>query len=133
VIENGERPIDPFGSRVEASRTALAIAHDNGISVPAPPPGDFGVADAEQSAWLAANMTPHPFSTYLSQISLSTPPGADLPRIFIRCTDPLYTPLDWAEDRVRAYGWTIETIATGHDCMVSAPQATADLLERLAV
>jgi pimeloyl-ACP methyl ester carboxylesterase len=132
VIEGGERAFDGFGPEMEANRTARAEAHDGGLSLPPPPAASFGIEDPEQAAWLEARMTPHPFSTYVTPIGLSAPPGARLPATYVRCTDPPYTALDWAEARARALGWPVETIATGHDCMVSAPQETADLLERLA-
>ena len=107
-------------------RYALTLSNEK------PPAASFGIEDPEQAAWLEARMTPHPFSTYVTPIGLSAPPGARLPATYVRCTDPPYTALDWAEARARALGWPVETIATGHDCMVSAPQETADLLERLA-
>jgi pimeloyl-ACP methyl ester carboxylesterase len=132
VIEGEERPFDAFGAETEASRSAKAEDHDCGLSIPPAPAASFGVTDPAQIAWVEARMTPHPISTYRSPINLSGPPGAGLPATYIRCVGPRYTPLDWAEARARAYGWPVETIAAGHDCMVTAPVETADLLERLA-
>ncbi len=132
VLEAGERAYDLFDPEVMKSRAALAESFDGGVSIPPPKPEAFGLSDPAQLAWLAERMTPHPYSTYTSPIPLEGPPGGDLPKTFVRCEGPHFHPLDWAETRSRGYGWPIETIGGGHDCMVSRPAETADLLERLA-
>jgi len=35
-------------------------------------------------------------------------------------------------ERVRAVGWLVHEIATGHDAMITAPEETAALLEQVA-
>ena len=55
--------------------------------------------------------------------------GAGLPATYIVCAKPFYAPLEAARQRARALGWSMPEIATGHDAMVTAPQALADMLE----
>jgi|GEM_PF-4627892 len=49
----------------------------------------------------------------------------------ILCNDPVYGPLEGARARARArsLGWPVTEIATGHDAMVTAPEALVDMLE----
>ena len=56
-------------------------------------------------------------------------PGAGLPAEYIACADPVYDPLANDRERAKGFGWPMRQIAAGHDCMISAPEALADLLE----
>jgi len=55
--------------------------------------------------------------------------GNGLPAQYILCNDPVYGPLESARRRARALGWPIAEIATGHDAMVTAPDALVELLD----
>ncbi|MFT6775078.1 MAG: pimeloyl-ACP methyl ester carboxylesterase [Paracoccaceae bacterium] len=129
VLHGDETPFDCFAPEVTAARTEQALAHDGGLSIPPPPPAAFGVTDPAMAAAIAPRLTPHPLRTYQTSLALQGPTGAGLPLCYVRCTDPSYPALDWALARAQAADWRIETLATGHDCMVTAPEATADLLE----
>ncbi len=89
----------------------------------------MGITDPDDAAWIERLMTPHPFRTMESPLEITGPPGAGLPAEYIYCTDPLYPPLEYARKRAKGYGWPIRGIAAGHDCMVSAPEVLADMLE----
>jgi pimeloyl-ACP methyl ester carboxylesterase len=132
VLEGDETPFDLFPEATRTTREKMAEAHDGGVSIPPPSAESFGVTDAAQAAWLTPKLTPHPIDTYRAGLKLTEPPGAGLPKLYVHCTGPDYAPLRWAVARVRAAGWRIESIATGHDAMVTAPEALADLLEREA-
>lgn len=130
--DDGETCMDALDGATRAARLRLAAESSAGLSLPVPPAAAFGVEDARGTAWLEAHLTPHPLRTYLTPLRLSAPRGNGLPCAYIACTDPAYAPLVPARARAAAAGWPIHDLATGHDAMVSAPQATADLLERLA-
>lgn len=132
VLEGDETAFDAFSERTRATRLQLAEEHDGGVSIPPPPAETFGVVEPAQAGWLAPRLTPHPLDTYRSPLGLTAPPGAGLPKVYVHCTEPDYAPLRWAVERVRAADWRIEALATGHDAMVTAPEALADLLEREA-
>lgn len=129
VIEAGETSLSSKPADVAALRRQLAEDHDAGLSLPPPPALVMGITDPDDAAWIERMMTPHPFRTMSTPLEITGTPGADLPAEYIVCTDPDYPQL--ANDRARAkgYGWPIREIAAGHDCMVSAPEALADLLE----
>lgn len=105
-------------------------ASPTGTAIDPPPSSVFGVLDPDDQAWVEARMTPHPISTMIAPIPLTNKPGNDLPTRYIACTDPMYHP----QERVRGWGeilgCTAEQIATGHDAMVTAPDALVEMLER---
>jgi hypothetical protein len=56
-----------------------------------------------------------------------------LPRTFIACTDPPLATIAASFRRVQQQpGWQLLEIATGHDAMISAPQALLQHLLSLA-
>ena len=63
--------------------------------------------------------------------------GNGLPCTYIACTDPLYAPGEVVRQRVKGFiaaglPWSWREIATGHDAMVTAPEALAELLLAIA-
>lgn len=130
VIEGGETSLDASAPDVAALRRQMAQDSSGGLTLPTPPAEVMGVRDKADAAWIEAMMTPHPFRTMDTPLDIDGAPGAGLPATYIACTDPYYSPLEYARERARALGWTMAEIAAGHDCMVTAPEALADLLER---
>ena len=111
-----------------ARRKAIA---ETGVIAP-PDPSVFGLAGADR-AWVARRMTPQPGSVYDAPLQFDAERVAGLPRTFIDCNAPALATIAVARERVRAEpGWNITEIATGHDAMVSAPQALVDALLTLA-
>lgn len=54
---------------------------------------------------------------------------ASLPRTFIDCTSPALPTIAVMRQRVRTEsGWEVRELTTGHDPMVSEPQALSNLL-----
>jgi pimeloyl-ACP methyl ester carboxylesterase len=130
VLEPGQAPFDVLPADVVATRRALAREHGAGIAIPAPPPSAFGVPEDHPLApWVARSLTPHPIGAYETPLRLANPIGNGLPRTYIACTDPPYAPLAAAQARLRGQpGWDWREIATGHDAMVTAPEALARVL-----
>ncbi|HYF58338.1 MAG TPA: alpha/beta hydrolase family protein [Burkholderiaceae bacterium] len=112
-----------------AARLATVAERGAGVALPPPAPAALGVSDPDDAAWLARRMRPMPLGTYLGAIEL-TRGGADgLPRTYVAAGDPPYAPMRPVVERVRGEpGWRLETIAAGHDMMVTAPRALAALL-----
>lgn len=108
----------------------IASINENDIAVPPPDVSAFGVSDPDQAAWLQPRLTPHPISTMHSPLPLKNPPGNGLPTRYIACTDPQYHPPGTVEAWVAPLGWPIEELATGHDAMITAPLALAEILDR---
>lgn len=107
-----------------ARRQAIAA---QGV-LPPPDPAVFGLTGADR-AWVARRQTPHPGGMYDTPISYDEERLAALPRTFVDCTAPALETIAVSRQRVRqAPGWNVVEIATGHDAMISAPQALVDAL-----
>jgi pimeloyl-ACP methyl ester carboxylesterase len=129
VPTSGKAPFDHLPPEVVAQRIQLAEETSGGISIPPPSAAAFGVTHPTDAAWLEARLTPHPLKTFMSAQLFRGEPGNGLPSEYILCSDPIYGPLEGARTRARSLGWSITEIATGHDAMVTAPEALADILE----
>ena len=93
----------------------------------------FGITDAADIAWVDARLTDHPAGTYLQRIALKNTLPASLKRGYIACTSPKLATIDASKERVRAdAGWRYVELATGHDAMVTEPQALSQLILSLA-
>jgi hypothetical protein len=103
------------------------------LSIPAPPPFAFGISDAAQAQFVQSRFTPHPFNTFVSPLKLANKVGNGLPVTYVSCTDPVYKPLEATRNWVRAAGWKMIDIKSGHDAMVIAPDRLSDLLDTDAV
>ncbi len=93
----------------------------------------YGVTDPGDFVWLRDKLTPHPWKCFEQRLHLVNPQGVErLPRTNINCTETLR--IRPAERRQRALQadrvWEIDT---GHDLMITEPQAVAEMLLRLAV
>lgn len=129
IIGPGESPFDMMPPEVVAERRRLARESSGGVSIPNPPASAFGVLDPHDAGWLEDRLTPHPISTMESRIPLSGAPGGGVAKRYIVCTDPIYPALQKVRDRVTAAGWPVDEILTGHNAMVSAPDALIGLLD----
>lgn len=99
----------------------------SGVLAPADP-AVFGLQGAAH-AWVARRMTPQPGALYDAPLHFDAHRVAALRRVFIDCTAPALATIDASRARVRAEpGWEVIEIATGHDAMVSAPEALARAL-----
>lgn len=127
LIEDGETVMDLVPP--ETARRRIAEAEAAGGLAMAPPPAEaFGLTDPPDLAHVAARLTPHPLATYLEPARLTTPPGAGPPSLYVRCVRPPYEPISRSAERARRYSWPVQELPAGHDCMVSAAQATAEVL-----
>ena len=107
-----------------ARRQAIA---EHGV-LPPPDPSIFGLA-GEDAAWVARRQTPQPGGVYDAPLHFDAARAARWPRSFIDCTEPALATIAVSRQRVRVQpGWQVRDLATGHDAMVSAPRALADLL-----
>ena len=132
VMEDGETWFGLLPPEMADSRLKAAEAATGGLSLPVAPVESFGITDPGDVAFVTSRLTPHPLATFSTPLKLSNPVGNGLPAHYIVCTDPTYVPAKLGLERARQKCWPIAEIATGHDAMVTAPQATADLLESLA-
>ncbi len=133
IMEDGETWFSLLPPEIAEDRRKLAEASSGGISLPVGPMENLGVTRPEDVAFLDSRLTPQPFATFTTPVNLDLPAGNGLPAHFITCTDPAYVPAQGALERARERGWPISELKAGHDAMVIEPEATANLLEEIAV
>jgi len=133
VIENGETWFGLLPTEIAEARRKAAKDATGGLSLPVVPAASFGVTEPDDVAFLEPRLTPHPLATFSTPLDLKNPVGNGLEAHYVTCTDPAYLPANLGHERAIRNGWPIAELKTGHDAMVTAPLATADLLEKLAL
>ena len=129
VLEDGECALDHLPPGLAAQRRRDAVRTSHGLTIPPPPPEAFGVTDENDAAWLRRRLTPQPLATYTDALHLSAPLGNGVAKTYIACTNPGYAPLRISHDRALAQpGWHWQELPTGHDAMITAPNAVAAVL-----
>ena len=132
VPQDGVAPLSMTDPPIAAARKAAAEA-TGGLSIAPPDPSVFGVPEGPDADWVRAEMTPHPFGTLTSTLQLPNGPSNGVPATYVYCNQPSYASLAWARNLARQQpGWAWRELAAGHDCMVTAPKLTADLLMEIA-
>jgi pimeloyl-ACP methyl ester carboxylesterase len=91
----------------------------------------YGVTDPDDIAWLEARLTPHPWKCFTQPLRLTNEAAVRaIPQSVICCTSTLPTrdPARMAPARAAGRVWDIDT---GHDLMITEPEAVAELLGRV--
>lgn len=102
------------------------IAEQGGL--PPADPAVFGLAGAD-AAWVGRRMTLQPPALYDDPIAFDPARAQRWPRSFIDCTTPALPTIDRSRARVRSEpGWEVIEMKTGHDAMVSEPEALTEIL-----
>jgi pimeloyl-ACP methyl ester carboxylesterase len=117
---------------VWAARMATAFERCGVRCFHAPPAGYFGIDDPGLAAWLESRLTPMPVAAYTTSLALREPLGTGYPVSFIHCTAPALEIAAQAAEQARARGWTMIEIPTGHDAMLTAPDAVVAILGAIA-
>jgi len=94
--------------------------------------GFFGITDPADVAWTEARLTPHPWKCFGQPLRLENGDAAfRLPRTNINCTNALQNSPDEARAR-QLDGHRNFEIDTGHDLMITEPEAVATMLLEVA-
>lgn len=137
VPKPGESWSSTHASATREARLAAAQASAD-FSFPPPAPSVFGL-QAEAHDWVKRRQTPHPGHTYQAALQFEPARVAAVPRTFVDCTQPALGTIDVIRQRVRdprfwdgawqgGAGARLVELATGHDPMVSEPQALTRIL-----
>jgi hypothetical protein len=107
----------------------------DGIELVLYPEGDvlaaYGVTDAAQLAWMKPRLVPHPWVCFEQTLCLRNEAAVRrIPQTLVLCSKGVAR---WREIETAAPSvervWEIDT---GHDLMISEPEATAGMLLRVA-
>lgn len=105
-----------------------AVSYGEPEWVPVPGDWTFGVS-GEDLGWLQSKCTPHPLRTWLTPIYCDSPQALALPRTFICCAEEMTAHEIVAdEQRCVEQGWQYRYLVTGHDAMLTEPEALVQLL-----
>jgi pimeloyl-ACP methyl ester carboxylesterase len=127
VPDDGKRVVD-YLLPLQRREAIVAVGAETGF-VPPVPATALGVTDAADLAWINARVAKQPFATFNEPARLSAPAGAGLPRTYIACTEPASGSFGPFAAKLRDDpGWQFEELRTGHNAMVTAPQALAAVL-----
>jgi pimeloyl-ACP methyl ester carboxylesterase len=118
-------------------------AHKNGDGWRVNPPrergGMFGVTKEPDLSLVRSKVTPQSLKTFIQPVHITHPDAvAAIPHTFIECTRRGV--IVWLLRRIlmrgslppNETGWNWRTLASGHDAMIIAPQALAELLLEFA-
>ena len=129
LVEDGQSWAEAFPPEVTEARRKSVVMTDGVKTIQAPDPAIYGFADPADDAWLRRRLTPHPFAPFDQKARWGGSLGSGVPRIYIDCTQPALPLLATLKDRYRGKpGWPFVELKTGHDAMVSAPEALTRLL-----
>jgi pimeloyl-ACP methyl ester carboxylesterase len=131
---NGQSLVDVSGPIIEAVRPSGKVV--DGVELvllPAPGAGAFsGVTDPGYLAWLDERLTAHRWRCFAQRLDLQHEDALwAIPRFHIVCTSTLATRDPELMGKARAEGrlWDIDT---GHDLMITEPEAVTDALLEVA-
>jgi pimeloyl-ACP methyl ester carboxylesterase len=130
---NGQSLVDVAGPMMAAARAGSRVV--DGIELVLFPGDDpmhfYGVTDPEQIAWMKPKLTPHPWKCFEQKLRLTHEDALwKIPQTHIVCTSTLP-----GRDRARmeaSSSGRVWDIDTGHDLMITEPEAVAEMLLRLA-
>lgn len=92
----------------------------------------WGIEEARR-AWVGARLTDFPFRCQIEPTEFDPGPLERLRKVYVAHTSPPLPSLGRFAEAARAAGWETHEIPCGHDMMLAAPDATADLLDRIAL
>lgn len=131
---NGQSLVDVSGPIIEAVRPDGRVV-DGVELVLLPSPGAgrlYGVTDPDDLAWMAERLTGHPWQCFEQKLELTNEAALRaIPQYHVVCTSTLATrdPELMGKARADARLWQIDT---GHDLMITEPEAVADALLQVA-
>jgi len=129
LVEDGQSWAEAFPPEVTEARRKSVVMTDGVKTIPAPDPAIYGFADPADTEWVRRRLTPHPFAPFEQKARWGGPLGGGVRRIYIDCTQPALAALGTMKDRYRGKPeWPFVELKTGHDAMVSAPEALTRLL-----
>jgi pimeloyl-ACP methyl ester carboxylesterase len=126
VLDDGQSMADQVGPEIMSQLLEVARMFGDGWRLPHDPPD----ADRRTDQSLMPVLTP---------LALQSTVAADLPRMFILCTEgsqdigPLHVPIEQAAERAKSDArWQYRELQTGHMPMWTAPEELTALLLEIA-
>jgi pimeloyl-ACP methyl ester carboxylesterase len=98
-------------------------------TVPPLTPAILGVSDVTDRDWLNRQLRSQPIRTFSQALVFAHQPA--IKRVYIHCTNPPSGSFgQFAQRFSRESGWRYYELHTGHDCMITSPQALTSIIMR---
>jgi pimeloyl-ACP methyl ester carboxylesterase len=130
IPQDGQALLDTLPDH-GASVRKIAAESGDGWKVPVGK-ATFGVTDEADVKWMVARMTPQPFRPFVEPVRLTNPTALALPRRYILCRQDKPTLFDSHAQRASREGWGYSELQTGHDTMITVPEALGNILLEVA-
>ena len=130
VGQDGEAAVSLLPETVAHHWTEAAAGPGLGWLVPVRRLEVLGVTEQRDLDWLQPRLTPHPWKTYTDPLRVSGAQDA-VAASFVECVDWMRV-FEGQAERARAHGWPVHELTTGHEAMVTAPDALARTLLEIA-
>ena len=135
VPEDGEAMVDQLAAVRGPQFTAWVRGHLDAGTGFLPPPGStdevgrrWGITDAGDLAWVASKVTAQPASAFAQAVRIGGTDAKAIPRSFIGSSEAGFEAVG---GRVKAAGWGMYHIDSGHDPMITNPEDLAGLLLKI--
>jgi pimeloyl-ACP methyl ester carboxylesterase len=126
VPENGRSLLDYIPAEPRAG--LIKTGEASGFLDPLPVER-LGVAQPADREWVARRMTRQPYATFSQPLRFKGDGGSRLPRTYVYCSSPALGSFDQFADRFRKdAAWRFHELQTGHDCMITDPEAVARIV-----
>jgi pimeloyl-ACP methyl ester carboxylesterase len=129
---NGQSLVDVSGPMMAAARSLASVVDGIELVPGIGPIGYYGVTDPDDMTWMSERLSPHPWRCYEQKLELNNEDGLwAIPSYHIVCSSTLAGRDPQLMEKARAAGrlWDIDT---GHDLMITEPEAVADALIEIA-
>ena len=129
VLPGGASAFDAYPPQEVQNRIAAAVG-GVAVSPPSPLPAAWGLAPGSADYdWVAGQLTPMPLNVYRTALALKAPVGNGLPRTYVHCTQPPSPVIAPSAALVKSWqGWDWIDFPGPHDCMITHPDAVAEML-----
>lgn len=129
VPKSGQCLLDCTSAGFRATTEDQVRAQSEGWKVPVASAARLGLSDDRDIAWTMPRLVPHPYRTFHEPVVLKRSPASPIPRSYLNC---IGTAAPGGARAAQAEGIDdYHELSTGHDAMVTAPEAVAKLLLRI--
>jgi pimeloyl-ACP methyl ester carboxylesterase len=131
VPDNGKRVVD-YLLPLERRDALVRAGRETGVILPIPAQA-LGVTDPADLTWMNERVVSQPFGTFDEPADLPFMAAAGLPRTYLACVEPASGSFGQFAAKFRDDpAWNFKALRTGHNAMVTAPEALARVLLSLA-
>jgi pimeloyl-ACP methyl ester carboxylesterase len=130
--QHGESLADVTPAIMGAVHADMRVVEGTELVLWPGPDNTYGVTDPATIAWMLERLTPHPWKAFKEPVRLDDEAAVGrIPRTNINCTETMARrPADKRHRALEADNvWEIDT---GHDLMLTEPDAVAEMLLRLS-